>query len=113
MLTSLPVALPYAEYRCMPTVPVQHDLAQEHTPSAWTHGCWHISDAAALEVMQRRLTVAMLLQGGRQDGVAVLREDVMLQRMPHMRAQAGKSAAEVRLELRHVTSCLMAAVDGD
>lgn len=29
----------------------------------------------------------------------MLREDVMLQRMPHMRAQAGKAAAEVRLFL--------------
>ncbi len=45
--------------------------------------------------------------------MAVLREDVMLQRMPHMRAQAGKSAAEVGLELLHVASCLMTASDWD
>ena len=36
----------------------------------------------------------------------MLREDVMLQRMPHMRAQAGKAAAEVPTEwliVRNVT----------
>lgn len=34
-------------------------------------------------------------KGGRQDGVPVLREDVMLQRMPHMRAQVAKAGVEV------------------
>lgn len=50
----------------------------------------------ALGVLTLSLNV---LQGGRQDGVPVLREDVMLQRMPHMRAQVAKAGVEVRCPL--------------
>jgi hypothetical protein len=65
-------------------------------------GCCSAVGASACELF----TTA--LQGGRQDGVAVLREDVMLQRMPHMRAQAGKSAPEVGPQLPR---CLMTTPD--
>jgi len=33
-------------------------------------------------------------QGGRQDGVPVLREDVMMQRMPHMRSAGGTAEVD-------------------
>lgn len=73
-----------------------HRQVQE-VSSVW-QGAAAAAAAALWASAVEPLTTA--LQGGRQDGVAVLREDVMLQRMPHMRAQAGKSAPEVGLQLR-------------